>query len=183
MKKVKAYTIFMRVLLVALAAMCLLMSLIKPLPGLIGAALSVFVFIKMPQIAKASFEAKWARESAMRSADLDDEDEGDEDEDDFDDDNDLAYQLSQKGDNYEKAGDVGNAVLCYELALDEHADMPHPYLRLAVIYKKQHRWEDVVRVCDAAIVNLRGSVGKYCQPEEYEKRKAYALEKLGADRS
>lgn len=96
---------------------------------------------------------------------------------------DKAFHLNQYGMQAEAAGNVEKAVGYYEDILEDKAVLPNAYMRLAVIYKKQHRWEDVVRVCDAALAVLPGTPGKYCQPEEYEKRKAYALEKLAADRS
>ncbi len=94
-----------------------------------------------------------------------------------------AFHLNQYGMQAEADGNVEKAIGYYEDILEDKAILPNAYMRLAVIYKKQHRWEDVVRVCDAALAVLPGTPGKLCQPEEYEKRKAYALEKLGADRS
>lgn len=89
-----------------------------------------------------------------------------------------AYNLNQYGIQAEAAGDVEKASRYYEDIITEKMSMPNAYMRLAIIYKKQKRWEDVVRVCDAALVVLPGRPGKLCQPEEYEKRKAYALAKL-----
>ncbi len=90
-----------------------------------------------------------------------------------------AYHLNQYGTEAEAAGNVGRAISYYEDVIADGAVLPNAYMRLAVIYKKQHRWEDVVRVCDAALAVLPGHAGKWCQPEEWEKRKAYAVTKLG----
>jgi len=165
----------MRVLLFAFAGVCLILSLIHPVPCLICVALSVFLFIKMPIIAKRKYK------NLLVSEDDDapiEEDDDDEDYDDDDDEPDLGFDLTQRGMQYEKASDENNAVRCYELAVNEHADFPYPYLRLAIIYRKRKQWDDVVRVCDAALAALSGHAGKLCQPEEWEKRKAYAVSKL-----
>ena len=82
-----------------------------------------------------------------------------------------AYHLNQFGMQAEAAGNVEKAIGYYEDVLEEKGVIPHAYMRLAVIYKKQHRWEDVVRVCDAALAVLPGNQGKMCQPLEWEKRK------------
>lgn len=93
-----------------------------------------------------------------------------------------GYHLNQFGMQAEKDDNLEKAIRYYEDVLDEKAPLPHAYVRLAVIYKKQHRWEDVVRVCDAALAVLPGTPGKFCQPEEWEKRRAYALTKLNAEK-
>ena len=86
-----------------------------------------------------------------------------------------VFHLNQFGMEAESAGNVEKAIGYYEDVLEEKGILPNAYMRLAVIYKKQHRWEDVVRVCDAALAVLPGTPGKLCQPEEWEKRKAYAI--------
>lgn len=92
-----------------------------------------------------------------------------------------AYHLNQFGMQAEAAGNVAKAIGYYEDVLEEKVPLPNAYMRLAVIYKKQHRWEDVVRVCDAALAVLPGNQGKLCDPLEWEKRKAYALAKMDND--
>ena len=89
-----------------------------------------------------------------------------------------VYHLNQFGMQAEAAGNVEKAIVYYEDVLAEKGALPHAYMRLAVIYKKQHQWEDVVRVCDAALAVLPGTPGKLCQPEEWEKRKAYAISQM-----
>ncbi len=91
---------------------------------------------------------------------------------------DKSYHLNQYGMQAEKDGDVNKAIRYYEDIVSDKAILPNAYVRLAIIYKKQKRWEDVVRVCDAALSVLPGTPGKLCQPEEYEKRKEYALSKM-----
>lgn len=89
-----------------------------------------------------------------------------------------VYHLNQFGMQAEAAGNVEKAIGYYEDVLEEKVALPHAYMRLAVLYKKQHQWEDVVRVCDAALAVLPGTPGKLCQPEEWEKRKAYAISQM-----
>ena len=89
-----------------------------------------------------------------------------------------VYHLNQFGMQAEAAGNVEKAIGYYEDVLEEKVAIPHAYMRLAVLYKKQHQWEDVVRVCDAALAVLPGTPGKLCQPEEWEKRKAYAISQM-----
>ena len=181
-KSIKAYTVFMRVLLAVIAVMCLMLAVLFPIPGLIGAALSVFLFLKMPKIAKASFEAKWARETAARAAETGehDEDEDDDEDDDEDAADNRAFDLNQRGDKAEKAGEVDKAIRYYEASICEPATIPFAYRRLIIIYKKQHKWDDVVRVCNVALDILPGTPGKWCEPEYYEMNKAAALKKLSS---
>lgn len=167
----------MRILLAVLTAMSLTMSLIFPAQGLICAVLFVFLFIKMPGIAKYIFETRWAQEAAARAAEMDGDD-GDDDDDEGDDDPDIGYDLNQRGMQYEKSGDEGNAVRCYELAVNERTDIPYPYRRLAIIYRKRKQWEDVVRICEAALAVLPGHAGKWCEPEQYGKWRDDAVSKL-----
>lgn len=89
-----------------------------------------------------------------------------------------VYHLNQFGMQAEAAGNVEKAIGHYEDVLEEKVVLPHAYMRLAVLYKKQHQWEDVVRVCDAALAVLPGTPGKLCQPEEWEKRKTYAISQM-----
>lgn len=89
-----------------------------------------------------------------------------------------VYHLNQFGMQAEAAGNVEKAIGHYEDVLEEKVALPHAYMRLAVLYKKQHQWEDVVRVCDAALAVLPGTPGKLCQPEEWEKRKTYAISQM-----
>ncbi len=91
---------------------------------------------------------------------------------------DKAYHLNQYGMQAESAGNINKAVSYYEDIVSDKACLPNAYIRLAILYKKQKRWEDVIRVCDAALEALPGNPGKLCQPEEYKKRKEYAISKL-----
>ena len=93
---------------------------------------------------------------------------------------DKAFHLNQYGMQAEKEGNVEKAIRYYEDIVSDGACLPNAYIRLAVIYKKQKRWQDVVRVCDSALEVLPGNPGKMCQPEEYQKRRAEALAKIEA---
>lgn len=94
---------------------------------------------------------------------------------------DRAYNLNLYGMQAEKSGDLERAVRYYEDIVADEAVLPNAYVRLTIIYKKQCRWKDVIRVCDTALSVLPGHPGKLCQPEEYQKRRAYALSKLMAE--
>ena len=89
-----------------------------------------------------------------------------------------ANNLNMYGTQAEAAGNVEKAIMYYEDALSEGVAIANPYMRLSVLYRKQHRWADVVRVCDAAMNRLSAVEGKSYNLENYEKRKAYALAKL-----
>jgi len=91
---------------------------------------------------------------------------------------DKAVNLNQYGAQAEAAGNIDRAIAYYEDIVPDKAPLPNAYMRLAVLYKKRQRWSDVVRVCDAALAVLPGHSGKLCRPEEWEKRKAYAVSKL-----
>lgn len=51
----------------------------------------------------------------------------------------------------EKNGDVEAAVKLYESNVAEQADTPHSYKRLAIIYRKQKRYDDEISVLKKAI--------------------------------
>ncbi len=89
-----------------------------------------------------------------------------------------ARNLNQYAMQAEADGDIAKAIGYYEDLLHGEIIQPNAYMRLAILYKKNQQWADVVRVCDAALADLSGKPGKICQPEEYEKRKAYALKKM-----
>lgn len=89
-----------------------------------------------------------------------------------------AANLNQYGAQAEASGNIDRAIAYYEDIVSDKAPLPNAYVRLAILYKKRKQWADVVRVCDAALAVLPGHSGKLCQPEEWEKRKAYAVSKL-----
>jgi hypothetical protein len=63
----------------------------------------------------------------------------------------IQVDRNLRGIELEKAGKIAAAVALYEENLKEGFDGSHPYTRLAVIYKKQGRIEDEVRVLQSAV--------------------------------
>lgn len=51
----------------------------------------------------------------------------------------------------EKAGNLEEAIQLYEINVAQGFDGTHPYKRLAIIYRKQKRYDDEIRVLKAAI--------------------------------
>ncbi len=102
--------------------------------------------------------------------DVDVEDEEDEP--------DLGYELNQTGMAYEAKGDIENAILYYEKSVAAGFDGSHPYSRLGVLYRKQRKFQDEIRICDAAIKMLEG--GPNCEKKvtDFQHRKTAALQKL-----
>ena len=56
--------------------------------------------------------------------------------------------------NLEQVGQVDEAIELYELAVTQEFDSSGPYDRLITIYSNQARHEDVIRVAEAALVQV-----------------------------
>lgn len=69
--------------------------------------------------------------------------------------------LCEKAEKLEKEGETLQAVLIYETLLEENFLGSRPYDRLAIIYKKLKRKDDVIRVLEKAVV---------IQENEYNKK-------------
>lgn len=63
----------------------------------------------------------------------------------------IIVERNLKGQQLEKQGDVHSAIQLYEQNIAEEVDTPHPYNRLAIIYRKQKRFDDEIRVLEKAI--------------------------------
>ncbi|GAB2545366.1 hypothetical protein [Rufibacter soli] len=63
----------------------------------------------------------------------------------------TQVERNLRGIELEKASKVAAAATLYEENLREGFDGSHPYTRLAVIYKKQGRLEDEIRVLESAV--------------------------------
>lgn len=72
-------------------------------------------------------------------------------------------QRNLSGQGLEKAGDINGAIEVYETALDADVDTPFPYRRLAILYRKQKRREDEVRVIKHALKNIGAGNTKHYQ--------------------
>ena len=67
-------------------------------------------------------------------------------------------------------GDIEGAIRLYEQNVLDEVDTPHPYSRLAIIYRKQNRLVDEIRILETAIK-------VFGQSEHWEKQLAKAREK------
>lgn len=76
--------------------------------------------------------------------------------DDKDQDN-LLYQINAEGIEAEKNGDINLAIALYEKNISNGFNGSHPYKRLAIIYRKQKKYDDEIRVLQAAIKNTSKS--------------------------
>jgi tetratricopeptide (TPR) repeat protein len=56
-----------------------------------------------------------------------------------------------KGIQFEKEGQLEQAIKLYEANIKENFEGNHPYDRLAVIYRKQGRVDDEIRVLEKAV--------------------------------
>lgn len=59
--------------------------------------------------------------------------------------------LNNKGIAFEKAGDIDEAIKCYEENIADGCKGHHSYSRLVIIYRKQKKYDDEIRVINRAI--------------------------------
>ncbi len=64
---------------------------------------------------------------------------------------DIIVERNLKGRELEKQGDIEGAIKLYERNVADNADVPFPYNRLVIIYRKQKRLGDEIRVLEKAI--------------------------------
>ncbi len=64
---------------------------------------------------------------------------------------DIIVERNLKGKELEKQGDIEGAIRLYEQNVADKADVPFPYNRLVIIYRKQKRLDDEIRVLEKAI--------------------------------
>ena len=65
---------------------------------------------------------------------------------------DIQVDRNTKGTEFEKTGHIERALELYEINKSENFQGNHPYDRLAIIYSKQGRVEDEIRVLNKAIL-------------------------------
>ena len=63
----------------------------------------------------------------------------------------IIVERNLKGKDLEKQGDIEGAIRLYEQNVTDKADVPFPYNRLEIIYRKQKRLDDEIRVLEKAI--------------------------------
>ena len=66
---------------------------------------------------------------------------------------DILVLRNINGKEYEKDGEDNKAIELYEANIKDNFDGSHPYERLRVIYTKMQKHEDVIRICEAYILN------------------------------
>lgn len=68
--------------------------------------------------------------------------------------------INMLGQQWEKEGRTAEAAVLYEMNLLDNFDGSFPYDRLAVIYKKQKKYDDLVRVLEKAVYVFENIVHK-----------------------
>lgn len=63
----------------------------------------------------------------------------------------IEYDINATGIEAEKNGDINLAIALYEKNVSNGFVGSHPYQRLAIIYRKQKRYDDEIRVLECAI--------------------------------
>ena len=94
---------------------------------------------------------------------------------------DVWLDRNLQGIELEKCGQEQSAIRLYELNVADNCEGSHPYDRLAILYRKQKRYDEEIRVLEHAIyvfenlVNpLRGD--RLPKLERYKKRLLKAIE-------
>lgn len=64
---------------------------------------------------------------------------------------DIVVSRNLRGIEHEKAGRIAKAVELYEANVADRFDGSHPYDRLRVIYTREGKLEEAIRVCEAYI--------------------------------
>jgi tetratricopeptide (TPR) repeat protein len=83
----------------------------------------------------------------------------------------VLVDRNLKGIELEKKGKIQEAISLYEQNIADEFDGSHPYDRLAVIYRKQKRIEDEIRVLEQAIKVLEQDIssGRADAPSKVER--------------
>jgi len=63
----------------------------------------------------------------------------------------IIVDRNLKGKELEKQGKIEEATALYELNVSDEVDTPFPYNRLVVIYRKQKRFDDEVKILDKTV--------------------------------
>ena len=72
----------------------------------------------------------------------------------------VWWKRDERAIKYEKAGDIEKAVKLYEQNVSDHADTPHSYRRLVMLYKMLGRISDERRVAQEALTVAKELDGK-----------------------
>jgi tetratricopeptide (TPR) repeat protein len=79
---------------------------------------------------------------------------------------DIFVSRNLKGKEYEKAGNIDKAKELYEANVLDRFHGSHPYERLRIIYVREARYADAIRVCEAYMETFDSQEEK----AEYEKK-------------
>jgi hypothetical protein len=66
---------------------------------------------------------------------------------------DIVVSRNLKGKEFEREGVESEAIQLYESNIKDKFDGSHPYERLRIIYTKNNRYKDIIRICKAYIEN------------------------------
>lgn len=76
------------------------------------------------------------------------------------DDSEVWWKREERAIKCEKAGDIDEAVRLYEQNVSDHADTPHSYRRLVILYKMLGKISDEQRVAQEALTVAKELDGK-----------------------
>ena len=91
----------------------------------------------------------------------------------------TGYEANQIAMQYEKAGELENAIHYYEMSVAKNFSGSYPYERLAILYRKRKQYSEEIRICDAAAKALSGTPATEWKIVRFQDRKDVALKKLG----
>lgn len=91
----------------------------------------------------------------------------------------TGYEANQIAMQYEKAGELENAIRYYEMSVAKKFSGSYPYERLAILYRKRKQYSEEIRICDAAAKALAGTPASEGKIARFQDRKDVALRKLG----
>ena len=95
----------------------------------------------------------------------------------------IQVDRNLEGIEFEKKGEIENAIRLYEKNVEEDFEGSHPYDRLAVIYRKRGEYEEEIRVLREAIFVFEnkipsGRMDKEPKLQKFRERIDKAMQKL-----
>jgi len=65
--------------------------------------------------------------------------------------NEVFYKMQEKASQLEEEGNIDESIKIYEKMISYATDLPGPYNRLAILYRKRKRYADEIRVLERAV--------------------------------
>lgn len=65
--------------------------------------------------------------------------------------NEVFYKMQEKASQLEEEGNIDESIEIYEKMISYATDLPGPYNRLAILYRKRKRYADEIRVLERAV--------------------------------